>query len=371
MDDNQKKSSDLQENLRKMIRTTKKSDLERALQRMMQTTKSEDLRNAFEKMINVTRSFDQEVEQRQKEQEKSLADAFQRMIRLSHSLEHDSEQEIVREEVSTEPQPAQPETKKSSAPTEKRLERVKKKVPRRIRNFPAAFRRNPKAVIKYFLGMIMGRVLAILLYVIMAFIPALPVPDAVANMSKPPAFFGTAFNSMRGFITDFNPQMIVTTITNIPTDINKIIQKIGEFFTFYAKRTGAFTVRAVRHPRLAFQDVRTYVRQKAPMFIRLARATVSVAFSFLLIKLAMIFLLPLFGGIALTVLGIKVSIILFVIARMIADKIGELLGKYVFNGGLKLYKLIKLSKRIIESKIIKAIGDYLREWLKQSMKQNK
>ena len=351
MDGDEKKSCDLQKNLQQMIRTTKQSDLERALQRMMQTTRSEDLRNAFEKMITVTRTFDQEIEARQKEQEQNIADAFQKMMRLSRSLEIENEEQLAREEA---------ELKRH----EKKIDKVKRKVPRRIRSFPAAFRRNPKAVIKYFLGMILGRVLAIVLYVLMAFIPALPVPDAMANMSKPPAFLGTAFNSMRGFVTDFNPQMIMTTVTNIPTDINKLIQKIGEFFTFYAKRTGAFTVRAIRHPKLAFNDVRSYIRKKTPMFIRLARASVSVVFSFLLIKLAMIFLLPLFGGIALTVLGIKVSIILFVIARMIADKIGELLGKYIFNGGVKLFSL---TKRIGESQITKAIGDYLREWLNQSM----
>ena len=350
MDDNQNNRCDLQKNLQQMIRTTKQSDLERALQRMMQTTRSEDLRNAFEKMINVTRSFDQEVEARQKEQEQNIADAFQRMIRLSRSLELENEEQLAREE-------------ERARPPEKKIDKVKRKVPRRIRSFPAAFKRNPKAVIKYFLGMIIGRVLAIVLYIVMAFIPALPIPDAVANMSKPPAIFGTAFNSLRGFVTDFNPQMIMATVTSIPTDINKLIQKVGEFFTFYARRTAAFTVRAVRHPRLAFEDVRTYVRSKAPMFIRLARESVSVAFSFLLIKLAMIFLLPLFGGIALTVLGIKVSIILFVIARMIADKIGELLGKYIFNGGLKLFNL---SKTIRESQVVKAIGDYLQEWLNQA-----
>ncbi len=365
MNEREKKQHELQENLRKMMQTTKKSDLERALQKMMQTTKSNDLRNAFEKMIHVTRSFDKQVEERQKQQEQSIADAFQRMIRLSHSLEHESEHEIVKEESRAAIEPETPITddKKTPAHKEKKLEKVKKKVPRRIRSFPAAFKRNPRAVIKYFLGMAMGRVLAIVLYVLMAFIPALPIPDAVANMSKPPAIFGTAFNSLRGFVTDFNPQMIIATVTSIPTDINKIIQKVGEFFTFYAKRAAAFIMRAIRHPKLAFNDLRKSIRQKAPLFIRLARATVSVAFSFLLIKLAMIFLLPLFGGIAITVLGIKVSIILFVVARMIADKIGELIGKYIFNGGLKLFSL---ARTIRESQVTKVVGDYLKEWLNQA-----
>ena len=289
----EKKPCDLQKNLQQMMRTTKQSDLERALQKMMQTTKSNDLKHAFEKMIDVTRSFDQEIDERQKESEKNIADAFQKMIRLSRSLEVENEEKISREE-------------KNAAPREKKIDKVKKKVPRRIRNFPAAFKRNPKAVIKYFLGMIIGRVLAIVLYILMAFLPALPIPDAVANMSKPPAIFGEAFRSMRGFITDFNPQMIIATVTNIPTDINKLIQKVGEFFTFYAKRTVNFIVKAFRHPKLAFYDVKKLIREKTPLFIRLSRTAFSVAFSFLLIKLAMIFLLPLFGGIAITIVGIKV-----------------------------------------------------------------
>ena len=349
--DDEKKSCDLQANLRKMMQTTKKSDLERALQKMMQTTKSNDLKNAFEKMIKVTRSFDKQLEEKQKESEQNIADAFQKMIRLSRSLEIENEEQIAREEA-------------RAKRNEKKIDKVKKKVPRRIRNFPAAFKRNPRAVIKYFLGMIFGRVLAIVLYILMAFIPALPIPDAVANISKPPAIFGTVFNSMRGFVTDFNPQMIIATVTSIPTDINKLIQKVGEFFTFYAKRTGNFLVKAIRHPKLAFDDTRKMIRRKAPLFIRLARSAVSVIFSFILIKLAVIFVLPLFGGIALTVLGIKVSIILFVIARMIADKVGELLGKYIFNGGLKLFSI---ARTIRESQVTKAIGDYLKEWLNQAM----
>ena len=347
MDD---KKCDLQKNLQQMIKTTKQSDLERALQRMMQTTKSTDLKNAFEKMINVTRSFDKQLEEKEKESEQNIADAFQKMIRLSRSLEIENEEELAREEA---------EAKRH----EKKIDKVKKKVPRRIRSFPAAFRRNPRALLKYFLGIALGRVLAIVLYVVMAFIPALPIPDAVANMSKPPAILGTAFSSMRSFVTDFSPQMLMATVTSIPTDINKILQKVGEFFTFYAKRAAAFAVKAIRHPKLAFEDVRKSIRQKAPLFIRLARAAVSVAFSFILIKLAMIFLLPLFGGIALTVLGIKVSIILFVIARMIADKVGELIGKYVFKGGVKF---VNVARTIRESQVVKAIGDYLKEWLNQA-----
>ncbi|MCR5833517.1 MAG: hypothetical protein K6G55_02525 [Selenomonadaceae bacterium] len=362
MDDNNRRHN-LQKNLRKMIRTTKQNDIERALRYMIQTTHSTDLKNAFNKMIGVTRSLDKEVDECERQQEKNVADAFRNMIQLTHSLERDSENEIIREEAADKKLIAQEENK-VVATDETKLEKIKKKLPRRIRNFPAAFRRNPKVVIKYFLGMILGRMLAIVLYVLMAFIPALPVPDAVANMSKPPAIFGTAFNAMRGFVTDFNSQMIITTVTNIPADINKLLQKIGEFFQYYARRFAAFIVRAVRHPKLAINDLHTLIHEKAPLLMRLLRGGIGVFFSLLLIKLMMIFLLPLFGGIAITILGIKVSIILVVVVRMILDKIGELIAKILFSVAIHL---IDLARHINNTRAVIILKYYVTEFLRKSM----
>ena len=322
----------------------KQRSLQRIVRRIVQNERLKNKYNALRNTaIQVTRSFDQEVEARKKEQEKKIADAFQKMIRWSRSLELENEKQLVREEA-------------EARRNEKNIDKVKRKIPRKIRNFPAAFKRNPRAVtlavIKYFLGMILGRVLAIVLYILMTFIPSLPIPDAVANMSKPPEFlssmrnfFTDSLSSMRSFFTDFNPQMIVTTVKNIPADINNLIQNVGYFFTFYVK---PFIVRVIQNPQRTLQDVRKYVCKKAPMFMRFF---VCVAFSFLLIKLVIIFLLPVFGGIALTVLGIKVSIILFVIVRMIADKIGELLGKYIFNN----------TRNISKSQLLKIICGYLRK----------
>ena len=62
-----------------------------------------------------------------------------------------------------------------------------------------------------------------------------------------------------------------------------------------------------------------------------------------MIKLAMIFLLPLFGGVAITIAGLKISILLFVVVRMIVDKIGELIGTKVFG---KLSGMYNRSKRM-------------------------
>ena len=68
-----------------------------------------------------------------------------------------------------------------------------------------------------------------------------------------------------------------------------------------------------------------------------------------MIKLAMIFLLPLFGGIALTVLGLKVSVLMFVIVRMIFDKVGEFIGTKVFTKISTLYKFYKAVRQALDA----------------------
>ncbi len=313
-------------------------NLEESLQKMMTVTKSFD---NFRQMMKTTRSFDEEVEAQKKASEKALVDAFQRMIDLSYELERESEKEF------SHP-PKDVNIEKFPAAGDKFFHQLVSKLPPKIRRFPYAFRRNPKAVIKYFAAMIFGRILAILMYVLAAFIPALPIPESVAGwMGKPPTFVGSALVNMRGFVADFSPQMMVATVSSIPTDINKLLQKVGEFFQYYAKRTSAFFIRAARNPRRAFDDICEFFRTRTPLLARLSKSAVGVAFSFLLIKLAMIFLLPLFGGIALTVLGIKVSIILFVIARMIADKIGEFIGKHIFKRLVTVYKMIKAVRNML------------------------
>ena len=314
-----------------------KSSLEKSLQKMINTTNTFD---NFQKMMNTTRSFDAELEYHRKQARKAISDAFTKMINLSYALEHESERAI-----------------KKSAPVPKQavdssnvdlVDKFISKLPIKYRRLPQAFKRNPQIVIKYFLGMILGRVLAIILYIVAAFIPAIPVPESVSGwIGKPLKALGSAVVSMRGFAAD--PSMIINVITNIPTDINKLLQKIGEFFQFYGRRAWAFIVRTVRHPKLAYEDLVKWSRQNGKFLVRLCRSAMALTFSFIMIKLAMIFLLPLFGGIAITILGLKISVLLFVIVRMIVDKIGEFIGTKVFAKIASIYKFYKAIRNALDS----------------------
>lgn len=298
-----------------MSEENKTSELEQSLQKMMRTTSTFD---NFQKMIKTTRSFDEELEHQREQSRKAISDAFARMINLTQRLEYESERELRRKQRPTS-------------------SKIADRLPAKYRNLPLAFKRNPKLVIQYFFGMILGRVLAIILYIIAAFVPAIPVPESVQGwIGKPIRALGGVVVSMRGFVND--PSTIINVVSNIPTDINKLLQKIGEFFQFYGRRVWGFIVRAARHPRLAYEDVTKWARENAQFFRRVCRSAAAVTCSFLMIKLAMVFLLPLFGGIAITVMGIKISIVLIVVVRMIVDKIGELIGTKVFG---KIAKLIK------------------------------
>ena len=292
---------------------------EKKLQQMMKTTRMHD---NFQQMMKTTESFDEQYDRAKQQSTKALANAFAQMINMTQRLEYENEREIKRAEAES-----------------KLKGKVVKRVPSRFRNLPAAFRRNPAVVIKYFLGMILGRIVAIILYIIAAFIPALPVPESIAGSVGRLA--GGAFGAMRGFVTDFNMATLINIVTNIPTDINKLIQKLGEAIQFYGRRAAAFFIRCVRNPRLAYEDLSAWARANTKMFVRVSRSIVAVACSFIMIKVAMILLLPLFGGIALTIMGFKISILLFVVMRMIFDKIGELIGVKLHGAIVKLCRYIR------------------------------
>ena len=322
----------------------KNDQLEKYLQNMIATTK---LNDNFNRMMKTTRSFDEELSHTQKQTQQAISDAFAQMINFSYELERKNAKEL-----SIQTAMNNSADNKLAAKFVDRLSKLS--VTEKIKLLIRAFKRKPDIVIKYFLSMILGRILAIVLYIVAAFIPAIPVPESISGwIGKPLRLLGGAVGSMRGFITD--PSMIVQVVTNIPTDINKLLQKIGEFFQYYGKRVWAFIVRAVRNPKLAYEDFTNWSRQNARFFVRLCRSAMALTCSFVMIKLAMIFLLPLFGGIAITVLGLKISVLIFVVVRMIFDKIGEFIGAKIFfvfrkiiSQIIAIYRLFRMVRQTLK-----------------------
>ncbi len=374
MSEQEDKQLEMARRLQKMLIVTKKDEqdnnqrkLASQFMQMMDVTrkvendaKQKEWAEQFAAMMEQTRSFDSERERLQKAGETAISDAFARMIHMTHRLEEENKNQFeFPPDVSIEHFPSA---------GDKFFQSLIKKLPKRIQRFPQAFRRNPRAVIKYFLAMIVGRVLAITLYVVAAFIPALPIPESVAGVvGKAPTALGSALTTMRGAVVEFSPQAIMATVTTIPTDINKLLQKVGEFFQYYGRRAGLFFCKAVRHPRWAAKEIWAFLHQKGPLLLRIGKGAVGVAFSFFVIKMAMIFLLPFFGGIAITVLGFKVSIILVVVVRMAistgSEILGRVLGKKFIVMGKYLYnhpeEIIRLARMLMD------------EWMQNWIKDNK
>ena len=356
-----------------MMQVTKQDDkdknqqnLARQFMQMMDTTKQMDgdekrkeLAQNFAAMMQKTRSFDAEKERLQKAGETAISDAFAKMMHMTHRLEEENKNQFeIPTNVSIEMFPSA---------GDKFFHLLISKLPKKIQRFPAAFRRNPRAVIKYFLAMALGRILAITLYVVAAFIPALPVPESVAGVvGRAPTFLGSALTAMRGAVVEFSPQAIFAIVANIPTDINKLLQKVGEFFQYYGQRSGKFLIKAVRHPKWAFKESLKFTQQQGPFLWRIFKGALGVAFSFFVITLAMIFLLPLFGGIAITVLGFKISIILVVVVRMIISSGSEFLGRILGR------KIIVMGKYLYNhpEEIMNIARILMDEWMKNWMKEN-
>ena len=351
-DDNDNHQRRMASRLVQMIETTKKIDGDE---------KQKELARQFAEMMQQTRSFDSEREKLEKAGEVAISNAFQKMILLSHKLEEENKLQMEF--------PPDVGIEKFPSAGDKLFCTLINKLPKRVRRFPQAFKRNPRAVIKFFLAMVVGRILAITLYVVAAFIPALPIPDNVAGaVGKAPSFLGGALGSMRGFVTEFSAQSVMATVTNIPTDINKLLQKLGEFIQYYAQRTGKFMWKSVRHPQLAFRDVCKFFREHAQLFLRMGKGAIGVAFSFLAIKLAMVFLLPLFGGIAITVLGFKISIILIVVVRMAISTLSEVVGKLIGGKFIKFCKDVYRDPEILWSRVRRNMDEWMKNWDDKTLK---
>ena len=373
MSEQEDKQLEMARRLQQMMRVTKQEEqdnnqrkLASQFMQMMEVTrkvesdaKQKELAAQFAAMIEKTRSFDSERDRLQKAGETAISDAFAKMIQMTHQLEQENKNQFE--------YPPEVDINHFPSAGDKFFQSLIKKLPKRIQRFPSAFRRNPRAVIKYFLAMIVGRVLAITLYVVAAFIPALPIPESVAGVvGKAPTAVGSALNTMRGAVVEFSPQAVMATITTIPTDINKLLQKVGEFFQYYGRRAGIFFCKAVRHPKWAAKEIWGFLHQKGPLLLRLGKGAMGVAFSFFVIKMAMIFLLPLFGGIAITVLGFKVSIILVVVVRMAVSTGSEILGRVL---GQKFIVMAKYFYNHPEE-IIKTLRVLMDEWMQNWVKEN-
>ena len=375
MSEQEEKQLEMARRLKHMMQVTKQDEndnqqrkLASQFMQMMEVTrkvesdaKQKELAAQFAAMIEKTRSFDSERDRLQKAGETAISDAFAKMMQMTHKLEQENKNQFE----------FPPEVDINHFPSagDKFFHSLIKKLPKRIQRFPSAFRRNPRAVIKYFLAMIVGRVLAITLYVVAAFIPALPIPESVSGVvGKAPTAFGSALTAMRGAVVEFSPQAVMATVTTIPTDINKLLQKVGEFFQYYGRRAGIFFCKAIRHPKWAAKEIWGFLHQKGPLLLRLGKGAMGVAFSFFVIKLAMVFLLPLFGGIAITVLGFKISIILVVVVKMAVSTGSEILGrvlgqkfivmtKYLYNHPEEIVKMARI-----------LMGEWMQNWVKENQK---
>lgn len=369
MSEQEDKQAALARQFQQMTQVTKREDqdnhqrqLASHIMQMMDTTRKvesdarqKEWAEQFAKMMNQTRSFDSERERVQKAGETAISDAFARMMAMTHKLEQESKSQF----------DFPPEVDIDHFPSagDKFFHSLIKKLPKRVQRFPQAFRRNPRAVIKYFLAMIVGRVLAITLYVIAAFIPALPIPESVTGViGRAPAAVGTALGSMRGAVIEFSPQAVMATATSIPTDINKLLQKVGEFFQYYGRRAGIFAVKGAKHPRWAAKEIWAFFHQKGPLLLRILKGACGVAFSFFVIKMAMIFLLPLFGGIAITVLGFKISIILVVVVRMAVSSGSEIVGKLLGKKFIAYAKAVYNDPEILWSLIRQNMNEWMKNW---------
>ena len=189
------------------------------------------------------------------------------------------------------------------------------KIPARFRRLPQAFRRNPKLVTKYFVSILLWR---ILIYLAAIFILSIVAPRSIAAVRK------------------IHPRAIIKLAKSIPTDIEKFLPKIGEIFLYYGRRFIDFTSLTIHNPGLALEVFLHFFRTNGTMISRMTRNATTFFVSFLLVKVAMIFIMPILSGVMLTVAGIRISMLLIFLTKFALNKIGNILGKIIHRAAREL-----------------------------------
>lgn len=214
------------------------------------------------------------------------------------------------------------------------------KIPVRFRRLPKAFQRNPKLVTKFFLSILFRRIITIVFYISAILILSFIAPRTVAMLIKNPT---KIFSLMQ----KVSLTTIVKLAREMPSDISKFLNHFSEFFHRYGKRFLKFNLLLIRDPFAAIDSMSRFCQENVKLLSRIGKSASAFLFSLLLVKFAMIFIVPLISGVAVTIAGIRLSMILIFAVKFVFDKIGNVIGKL-------LYRLAKstFAKKEINSEIV-------------------
>lgn len=241
-----------------------------------------------------------------------------------------------------------------------RIYNVKTKIYRYLYIRYKAFKKYPLLFISHGLRMVFFRCIGLFICILLTIIP-LPLSNLAQNfmnlnisinsfrdflnsMEKIMGYFrnvlpsfNDAFNFLRAYLGNFNPNAIISIMRSFPSDLRRFIV---QFFATIGARLNdlkifIYSLRPISQIPHRF---RSFIHKHILLIERIIRDGTMGFFGLLFVKLFFLFIVPILGIGVISFVGVDVSFIVIAILSLISSQLGSLCGRVINALVFKYYK---------------------------------
>ena len=204
----------------------------------------------------------------------------------------------------------------------------------KIRRFWQIARRKPRFLLGYLMRSLIFRAIVMTIYFL--FFTLLPLTSVTEIVNgRVVGFLRDLPVRMQGFSFD----AMITFMRTVPTDINRILANFSTLLSTRGKWLWA-GIKSLWPPKQAKAKVSEFVSQHLRQVRWITRAILAFILSLIMLKLILLFVVPLLGLSAITILGVNIGVFALVILQWIVTALSKFLSRILQGQVLRWYKII-------------------------------
>ena len=253
---------------------------------------------------------------------------------------------------------------------------VKDFIKLKIRLFYKIARRKPLFLCKYLMRSLIVRAIVMSLYFL--FFTLLPVSSIteilngrIGNVIRdiPVKIQGLQFDTVLAFVKDIPSRIqavqldsVTRAVRALPTDINRVLANISTVISTRGKWLWE-GIKSCWPPSRAKEKFADFAKKHLKQVKWITRAVLSFLLTMVFLKLLIIFIVPLLGLSALTILGIDLGVLVLLALQMAVTALSRFLGRILQGKFLAWYK------RVDSMLVIKPVGEWAKDFRSEFIEQ--
>lgn len=204
----------------------------------------------------------------------------------------------------------------------------------KIRRFWRIVRRKPRFLFGYLMRSLIFRAIVMTIYFL--FFTLLPLTSVTELVN------GRAVSFLRDLpvrIQGFSFDAVVAFVRTVPTDINRILANFSTLLSTRGKWLWA-GIKSLWPPKQAKAKIGEFVSNHLRQVRWITRAILAFMLSLAMLKLILLFVVPLLGLSAVTILGVNIGVFALVILQWIVTALSKFLSRILQGQVLRWYKII-------------------------------